>query len=50
MSSHSSSSTPFHGSSAGTTVSEWNTMTSGGFNPYFPISSSEQPMYSNLIT
>ncbi|KAF9240259.1 hypothetical protein BU15DRAFT_87727 [Melanogaster broomeanus] len=34
MSSHSSSSTPFHGSSAGTSVSEW----------------SEQPMYSNIIT
>ncbi|KAG9315995.1 hypothetical protein JVU11DRAFT_3653 [Chiua virens] len=52
MSSHSSSSTPFHGSSAGASVSEWNTMAaaSAGFNPYFPISPGEQTMYSNIIT
>ncbi|KAF9222980.1 hypothetical protein BS17DRAFT_782902 [Gyrodon lividus] len=50
MSSHSSSSTPFHGSSAGASVSEWNAMTSAGFNPYFPISPGEQTMYSNIIT
>ncbi|KAN0074659.1 hypothetical protein V8E55_011708 [Tylopilus felleus] len=50
MSSHSSSSTPFHGSSAGASVSEWNTMAPAGFNPYFPISSGEQSMYSNIIT
>ncbi|KAH7885479.1 hypothetical protein F5I97DRAFT_1943722 [Phlebopus sp. FC_14] len=50
MSSHSSSSTPFHGSSTGASVSEWNAMASAGYNPYFPISSAEQTMYSNLIT
>jgi len=49
MSSHSASSTPFHGSSANASVSEWNTMASTGFNPYFPISSGEQTMYSNII-
>ncbi|OAX37053.1 hypothetical protein K503DRAFT_793093 [Rhizopogon vinicolor AM-OR11-026] len=49
LSSHSSSSTPFHGSSS-TSVSEWNAMASSRFNPYFPVSPSEQGMYSNIIT
>ncbi|KAH7919007.1 hypothetical protein BV22DRAFT_1185458 [Leucogyrophana mollusca] len=50
MSTHSSASTPFHGPSGGASVSEWNTIASAGYNPYFPISSAEQSMYSNIIT
>ncbi|KAG1858841.1 hypothetical protein F4604DRAFT_1793537 [Suillus subluteus] len=49
LSSHSSSSTPFHGSSSAS-VSEWNAMASSRFNPYFPVSPTEQGLYSNIIT
>ncbi|OJA12188.1 hypothetical protein AZE42_03941 [Rhizopogon vesiculosus] len=50
LSSHSSSSTPFHGSSS-TSVSEWSAMASSRYNPYFPVSPSEHAgMYSNIIT
>lgn len=49
LSSHSSSSTPFHGSSSAS-VSEWNAMASSRYNPYFPVSPTEQGLYSNIIT